>query len=152
MNNAEKIEPVSTQMEQWSILSNMLNYIGHDKLPQNFHNLGNSMVNSGIDKEDVIEVDFGSTSDVLREEYLDVYEGIHSEIVNNARFDENSDLSTTYLGRSDRSKNDKLKAEVFSHMRTLVYTRKVVRWKKMPITFGYRCKQIIYVKIILHVL
>ena len=26
-------------------------------------------------------------------------------------FDENSDLSTTYLGKSDRSKNDKLKAE-----------------------------------------
>ena len=27
------------------------------------------------------------------------------------RFDENSDLRTTYLGKSDRSKNDKLKAE-----------------------------------------
>ena len=56
-------------------------------------------------------VDFGSTPDVLREEYLDVYEGIHSNIENTARFDENSDLSTTYLGRSDRSKNDKLKTE-----------------------------------------
>ena len=27
------------------------------------------------------------------------------------RFDENSDLSTTYLGKSDISKNDKTKAE-----------------------------------------
>ena len=26
-NNAEKIEPLLPQMEQWSILSNMLNYI-----------------------------------------------------------------------------------------------------------------------------
>ena len=34
-----------------------------------------------------------------------------SEIVNTTRFDENSDLSTTYLGKSDRSKSDKLKAE-----------------------------------------
>ena len=27
VNNAEKIEPLMTQMEQWSILSNILNYI-----------------------------------------------------------------------------------------------------------------------------
>ena len=48
---------------------------------------------------------------ILKEEYLDVYKGIQSEIVNTTRFNENSDLSTTYLGKSDRSKNDKLKAE-----------------------------------------
>ena len=58
-------------------------------------------------------MDFGPTSNVLREEYLDVYEGIHSEIVNTTGCDENSDLSTTYLGKSDRSKNDKPKAEGF---------------------------------------
>ena len=32
---------------------------------------------------------------------MDIYEGIHSEIVSSNRFDENSDLSTTYLGRVD---------------------------------------------------
>ena len=47
----------------------------------------------------------------LHEEYLDVYEGIQSEIVNTTRCNENSDLSMTYLGRSDRTRNDKLKAE-----------------------------------------
>ena len=31
VNNAEKIEPLITQMEQWSILSNTLNYIQHDR-------------------------------------------------------------------------------------------------------------------------
>ena len=116
VNKPEKLKPVSTQMEQWSILSNTVNYIEHDKLPQNFHSLGISMINFcknnlGIADKNVIEVEFGSTPDVLREEYLDIYEGIHSEIVNTARFDDNSDLSTTYLGRSDKSKNDKLKVE-----------------------------------------
>ena len=58
-------------MEQWSILSNTLNYIEHDKLPQSFHSLGISVVifcksNSGIEEENVIEVDLGSTPDVLR--------------------------------------------------------------------------------------
>ena len=38
-------------------------------------------------------------------------EGIQTEVVNTTRFDENLDLSTTYLGRSDRAKSDKLKAE-----------------------------------------
>ena len=59
----------------------------------------------------MIEVDFGPTLNILNKEYLDVYEGIQSEIVNTTRLDENSDLTTTYLGRSDRSRNDKLKAE-----------------------------------------
>ena len=35
------------------------------------------------------------------EEYLDRYEGVKSEILNATRFDKNSDLSTTYLGRSN---------------------------------------------------
>ena len=42
----------------------------------------------------------------LKEEYLDVYKGIQSEILSTKRFDENSDLSTTYLGKVDRFKNN----------------------------------------------
>ena len=40
-----------------------------------------------------------------------MYEGIQSEMVNTARFNENLDLGMTYLGRTDRTRNDKLKAE-----------------------------------------
>ena len=117
VNNAEKIEPLLTQMEQWLILSNTLNYIIYDKHPKNFHNLGISTVNicknhSDVKEEkDLIEVDFGPTLNILKEEYLDIYQGIQSEIVKTTIFDENSDLSTTYLWKSDRSRNDKLKAE-----------------------------------------
>ena len=94
----------------------MLNYIEHNKLPQNFHNLGISAVkvyknNSGIEEENVIKVDFVPRPNVIREEYLDICRGIHPEIVNTTRFDDNSDISTTYLGRSNRSTSDKHKAE-----------------------------------------
>ena len=41
---------------------------------------------------------------------MDIYEGIHSEIVSSNRFDENSDLNTTYLGRVDKS-DQQLKME-----------------------------------------
>ena len=52
---------------------------------------------------------FGPTPDILKEEYLDVYEGIQSEILNTTRSHKNSDLSTTYLAKSDRSKMTNLK-------------------------------------------
>ena len=43
---------------------------------------------------------------------MDIYEGIHSDIVNSNRFDENFDISTTYLGKiENRGNQDKLKAE-----------------------------------------
>ena len=45
VNNAEKIETVLSQMEQWSILSNIVNFIQYDKNPKNFHNLNIRTVN-----------------------------------------------------------------------------------------------------------
>ena len=42
---------------------------------------------------------------------MDIYEGIQSEIVSSNRFDENSDLSTIYLGRVDRGNQHKLNTE-----------------------------------------
>ena len=43
---------------------------------------------------------------------MDIYEGIHSDIVSSNRFDENSDISTMYLGKiENRGNQDKLKAE-----------------------------------------
>ena len=41
----EKIKPLLAQMEHWSILGNMLNYIQYDRQPRNYHNLDISAVN-----------------------------------------------------------------------------------------------------------
>ena len=59
----------------------------------------------------MLELDFGETQQKLKEEYLDVYEGIQSEILSTTRFDDDSDLSTTYLGRENTAKTSKIKAE-----------------------------------------
>ena len=45
----------------------------------------------------MLELDFADMPEKLKEEYLDIYDGIQSEILSTTRFDENSDLSTTYL-------------------------------------------------------
>ena len=117
VNNAEKIEPLMMHMEQLSILSNILNYIQHDRHHTMNHTLNIRAINKyrnnpeAKKEKEFVELDFASMPHELHKEYLDVYEGIQSEIVNTTRFDENSDLSMTYLGRSNKAKNDKLKAE-----------------------------------------
>ena len=45
VNNAEKVDTILSQMEQWSILSNVVNYIQYDRFPENFYNLNIKAVN-----------------------------------------------------------------------------------------------------------
>ena len=116
VNNAEKIEPLMTQMEQWLILSNVLNYVQHNKFHSMKYTLDIKAVNKckhRPNKEDreFRELNFGTALQKLHGEYMDIYEGIQSEIISATRFDENSDLSTTYLGRVDKENKGKLRAE-----------------------------------------
>ena len=97
VNNAEKIEPLMTQMEQWSILSNVLNYVQHSRLNSMNHMLDIKAVDKckyipSKDSTEFKELDFATTPQKLQEEYMDVYEGIHLEVVSSNRFDENSDI------------------------------------------------------------
>ena len=43
--------------------------------------------------------------------YLDVYEDIYAEMVYASKFDENSDLSTTYLGQTNKTRSTRIRAE-----------------------------------------
>ena len=72
------------------------------------------------EEKEFIEIDFGSMPHKLCEEYLDLYEGIRSETVNTMIFDENFDLSTAYLGRSDKECQTESRG-VISNFRTWVY-------------------------------
>ena len=80
VNNAGKIETTLSQMEQWSILSNVINYVKCNKHPKNFHSMSvrpiNEMKNKIKIRKDekerpISELDFRDTSDMLKEEYLD---------------------------------------------------------------------------------
>ena len=76
----EKIEPLMTQMEQWSILSNVLNYVQHSRFNSMNHTLDVKAVNRYKSKPDVNrefkKLDFSATPQKLQEEYLDTYDGI----------------------------------------------------------------------------
>ena len=80
-NSAVKIEPLMTQMEQWSILNNVLNYVQHSRFHSMKHMLDIKAVNKyehrpSTEDRDFEELDFGTTPQKLHEEYMDIYEGI----------------------------------------------------------------------------
>ena len=58
-----------------------------------------------------ITVRFWSDTGHIKRRIFILYEGIQSDILDTIRFDENIDLSTIYLGKGDRSQNNKIKAE-----------------------------------------
>ena len=64
------------------------------------------------DKEiETLDIDFGLYPDVTKARYLDVYEDIYAEMVYASKFDENSDLSTTYLGQINMTRNTRIRVE-----------------------------------------
>ena len=52
VNNAERTEPLMTQMEQWSFLSNILNYVQHRKFNSMNHTLDVKAMNRHKIKSD----------------------------------------------------------------------------------------------------
>ena len=85
VNNASKIENMLSQMEQWSILSNLINYMQYSKNPKNFHaksikptnkNKINVGRKEGEQDKFTSQVSLVDTLARLTEEYLDRYEGV----------------------------------------------------------------------------
>ena len=50
-------------------------------------------------------MNFGSSPDRLKAEYLDVYKGVYAETGSSDRFDEDTDLSAVYLGLINMTRN-----------------------------------------------
>ena len=57
-----------------------------------------------------LDIDFGDNPNKLRREYLDMHEGVQSKVLHTTRFDEGSDLNTTYSGKTDITRKTKIQA------------------------------------------
>ena len=92
---------ITSQMEQWSILCNVFNYVQYDRHPRNFYNLDIKTIDQKSHRKiydrfmeedrQILELDLGNTPEKLRRDYLDMYEGIQSEVISTTRFDDSSD-------------------------------------------------------------
>ena len=63
------------------------------------------------EERETLDIDFGIYPDILKSKYLDMYEGVYSEMVYANKFNENSDLSMTYSGQTKMMRDTKIKAE-----------------------------------------
>ena len=106
-------------MRNWSIFSDNVRYVKHEqKTP---HELDIDTLDYRCHKElyfklkeeerETLDIDFGMYPDILKSKYLDMYEGVYAEMVYANKFNENSDLSTTYLGQTRMTRDTKIKAE-----------------------------------------
>ena len=118
LNKAYK-EDKTPQMENWSILSDNVRYVQHDeKTP---HRLDLKPLDYQLHKElccklkgegnDLLDIDFGINPETLKANYLDLYEDVYAIMVYTNRFDENLDLSTTYLAQTIMTRSKTIKAK-----------------------------------------
>ena len=110
----------NVQMDQWLILSDNIVYV-KSKDSDNMNGIDIKSIDNRehkrmyrkMNKEggQRIDIDFGESPEVMKSRYMDVYDNVYAEVVMTSRFDENVDLSTTYLDRIDMKREEVLKAE-----------------------------------------
>ena len=110
----------NSQIEQWSILSDNIVYVrsedrdimnGVNIKPIDYREHKRIYRNMGKEEGERLEIDSGESPEIMKSRYMDVYDDIYAEVVIASRFDENIDLSTTYLGRIDMKRDEVMKAE-----------------------------------------
>ena len=119
LNKVFKEEDKSPEMRNWSIFSDNVRYVQHDHVtPQNlnidtldYRDHKELYLKLREEKRETLDVDFGLYPDVIISRYLDVYEGVYAELLYANKFNENSDLSMTYLGQTKMMRDTKIKAE-----------------------------------------
>ena len=121
-----------TQIKESSILSDHVKYVTADG-SETFNNLSIDQLNYRQDidlyrelqEKELLntDVNFGGSPDRLKAEYLDVYKGVYAEIVISDRFDEDTDLTTMYLGQIDMTRDMEVKAEENLPLTTRGYTK-----------------------------
>ena len=105
------------QMICWSILSNLIKYLDGSLdmapsltvKPSDYRQHKRLFKSLKTDKDLTVDIEF--EGDKLKEEYFDKYDGIYMEISQVTRFDESTDLSTTYIGRMDMTRGMIIKEE-----------------------------------------
>ena len=119
LNKVFKEEDKSLEMRNWSILSDNVRYIQHDQATS--QNLNIDTLDYRDHKElyfklkekkgETLGIDFSLYPDVIKLKYLDGYEGVYAEMVYANKFNENSDLTTMYLGQTKMTRDTRIKAE-----------------------------------------
>ena len=117
LNASPKDENKIEQIINWSIFSNKIRYVDScmnmmprltiSPLEEKKHRKLFSTLE--VKEDQIPHIIFDE--DRIRETYFDKYNGVQTKISQETRFDESTDLSTTYLGKVDQTRKSEMRAE-----------------------------------------
>ena len=119
LNKKSRDETKIEQMINWSIFSDLIKYIDGSSCSDVIPSLTVKPLDDRKHKRlyNSLKIDENLTADIIfkenrvRDTYLDKYNGIHVKISQATKSDESTDLSTTYLGKTDMTREHVIKAE-----------------------------------------
>ena len=119
LNNIFKEKDESPEMRSWSIFSDNIRYVQHNQVTPQSLNIDTLDYRDHKElylklkekKGETLDVNFDLYPDVTKSRYLDAYEDVYEEMIYANKFNENSDLSMTYLGQTEMTRDTKIKAE-----------------------------------------
>ena len=114
-----RVNPGHMQIGKWSILSDVVKYVQYNQCCMGHYELEVKALEERYStkklqnsEREIKEISFDSNAKILKQVYLDIFEGITS-----AQYEENSDIGTAKLGMPQIRRQDELKAEY----NTLIY-------------------------------
>ena len=117
LNKKPKEDTRAEQMINWSIFSDKIKYI-NSYVSMNpsltirpLEDRKHKRLHSSLQTNEGLITDIIFDEDKMRDIYLDRYDGVQAEISQVTSFDESTDLSTTYLGKTDMTREYVIKAE-----------------------------------------
>ena len=119
LNKTSKDDTKTEQMINWSMLSDLIKYIDRSSCSDMTPSLTVKALDYRKHKRlyNRLKTDKDLTSDVIfegdkaKDIYYDKYDGIYAEISQATRFDESTDLSTSYLGKPDMTREQIIKVK-----------------------------------------
>ena len=117
----EELKPGHMQMVKWSVLSDVVKHVQYSQYSIIHYKLevkapgercGTKLFKTLQDVERQIKkISFDLNTESLKQDYLDTFEGIKSDVMYTTQYEENSEIGKTYLGVTKMRRQDELKAE-----------------------------------------
>ena len=117
LNKRPKEDAREEQMINWSIFNDKIKYVNsHVSMNPSLtirplEDRKHKRLYSSLEMNEDLTPDMIFDEDRIRDIYLDKYDGVQAEISQVTSFDKSTDLSTTYLGKTDMTRDYVIKAE-----------------------------------------
>ena len=127
VSNRRPKDAKTEHMINWSILSDKITYVnscanmGPSFTIRPLEDKKHKRLYSNLKADEELIPDIIFDEGRIKDTYLDRYDGVEAEILQVTRFDESTDLSTTYLGKTNVTRECDQSRRKIPNLRTRVY-------------------------------